>query len=52
MPVKDADCYQFTNEGSYEILLETSVCNFGSLIFRVPTGWDFSLKTSRYSDTN
>lgn len=52
LPVEGAEHYLLTVESAYEILPETSVCNFGSLIFRVPTGWDFSLKTSRYSDAN
>ena len=49
-PVAQADHYLLHVESAYEVEQETAVCDFGSLIFRVPTGWDYSLKTSRYTD--
>lgn len=51
-PVDDADYYLLNVEGAFEVKPTTEICNFGSLIFRVPSGWDYSLKTSRYTDPN
>lgn len=51
-PVNDADHYLLYVEGAYEVKPKTEICNFGSLIFRVPNGWAYSLKTSKYTDPN
>lgn len=51
-PVDGANHYLLTIEGAYEVKPKTEVCNFGSLIFRVPAGWDYSLRTTRYTDPN
>lgn len=51
-PVNGADHYLLYVEGAYEVKPTTELCNFGSLIFRVPAGWEYSLKTSRYTDPN
>lgn len=50
--VDGASHYLLTVEGSYEVKPKTETCNFGSLIFRVPGGWDYSLRTSKYTDPN
>ena len=49
-PVEGADHYLLTVEGAYEVAPQPDICNFGSLIFRVPTGWEYSLKVTRYTD--
>lgn len=49
-PVEGADHYLLTVEGAYEVAPKADVCDFGSLIFRVPIGWDYSLKVTRYTD--
>lgn len=51
-PVNGADHYLLSVEGAFEVKPTTEMCNFGSLIFRVPAGWEYSLKTSRYTDPN
>ena len=51
-PVDGAVDYLLTVEGSYEVPPTTDNCNFDSLIFRIPNGWTYSLKTSRYTDPN
>lgn len=49
-PVEGADHYLLTVEGAYEVAPKADNCDFGSLIFRVPTGWSYSLKVTRYTD--
>ena len=49
-PVEGADHYMLTVEGAYEVKPKPDICDFGSLIFRVPIGWDYSLKVTRYTD--
>ena len=49
-PVEGADHYLLTVEGAFEVEPKADVCDFGSLIFRVPNGWYYSLHVTRYTD--
>ena len=42
--------YRISVDGVIDKGEQTARCDFGSLIFRVPPGWEYSLKTSKYTD--
>lgn len=49
-PVEGAADYRITVEGVVDHGDQTETCDFGGVIFRVPKGWEYSLKTSKYTD--
>lgn len=49
-PVEGASDYRLTVEGVVDLGDQSEKCDFGGVIFRVPKGWDYSLKTSKYTD--
>lgn len=49
-PVDEAVSYLLTVATSFEVEPHTNTCSFGSAMFMLPKGWEFSENTSRYED--